>query len=354
MHIHTHHIIYKNVQYYCGPGPSVVCDPDSGRLTVVFRRVKSWLDDGLAGHWHPGTETCITHSDDLGQTWTPPRVILAGWQCPCLTRLRDGTLIHSSHRFELVSEAILKSLPDTPVRMTEPWPGIHAGTAIHRSTDDGVTWSEPVWLSGIGGIEPLHTALNMPVAVRGNVLELRSGKLLISAYSLGQENTAYLFESNDGGYSWGAVGKIADDHNETYLHETPEGDLLAWMRACGDRMPDLYMARSSDGGQSWSEPERMFQGHPACCAAFGTGNLLVAYGYRYDDMGIRARVCRPEGTQPSDEMIIRDDGAGFDLGYPHAVSLPDGRVMVVYYINRKVDAEDATAPRYIECCVVSE
>ena len=101
--------VYKNPASYCGPGPSVVYDPDTSRLTVLFRRVKSWLDDGLSGHWHPGTETCITHSDDLGLSWSQPRILFSGWQCPCLTRLGDGTLIHSSHRFEIVSPEICSS-----------------------------------------------------------------------------------------------------------------------------------------------------------------------------------------------------------------------------------------------------
>ena len=31
-------------------------------------------------------------------------------------------------------------------------------------------------------------------------------------------------------------------------------------------------------------------------------------------------------------IILRDDGATYDLGYPKAVSLPDGSVFVCYYI----------------------
>ena len=38
------------------------------------------------------------------------------------------------------------------------------------------------------------------------------------------------------------------------------------------------------------------------------------------------------------ETIIRDDGAVSDLGYPKTCCLIDGRIFVVYYINRKTDA----------------
>jgi hypothetical protein len=33
------------------------------------------------------------------------------------------------------------------------------------------------------------------------------------------------------------------------------------------------------------------------------------------------------------EIVIRDDGTGTDLGYPWATLLPDGRVLVTYYIS---------------------
>jgi len=176
---------------------------------------------------------------------------------PCLTRSREGTLLHSSHRIELVSEDILASTAIAGV-MQNPWPGLHAGTAIHRSEDDSLTWSDPVWLSGLPDAVPLHLSLNTPVAVRGNVLQTSSGRLLISAYTLGEHNTSCLFPSDDDGRAWSYVGPIAEENNET------------------------------------------------------------------------------------------------DLGYPHAVSLQDWRVFVVYYLNRKVDVNDRTALRFIEAYVVPE
>lgn len=351
MKVDAHHVIYKNPAWYCGPGPSVVCDPE-GRLTVAFRRVRSWLRDGLAGHWHPSTETCLTHSDDLGQSWSPPRVILAGWQCPCLTRLRDGTLIHHSHRFELVSADIRSEVDDGPGRVTDPWPGIHAGTAIHRSTDGGLTWRDPAWLSGAPDVEAFHRSLHEPVAVRGNVLERRDGSLLVSAYGLEDRNTSFLFASVDDGRTWSYRSEIGRGFNETYLHETPSG-LIALMRARGDRADRLHISRSEDGSR-WSDPEPILRGYPGTCASFASGDLALVYGYRFEDgYGVRARTMTSDGTVRAGETVIRDDGAVPDLGYPDAVPLPDGRVFVVYYVNRILDADDRTAPRDIESCILS-
>ena len=35
--------------------------------------------------------------------------------------------------------------------------------------------------------------------------------------------------------------------------------------------------------------------------------------------------------------MLRDDGGSPDLGYPRAVQLPDGHVLVAYYFNRADD-----------------
>jgi hypothetical protein len=53
--------------------------------------------------------------------------------------------------------------------------------------------------------------------------------------------------------------------------------------------------------------------------------------------GIRARVSTDQGRTWGNELIVRDDGGSWDLGYPNAWALPDGRVGVIYYFNSKDD-----------------
>jgi sialidase-1 len=350
-----YHTIYKDNNYYCGPGPSVVVD-NGGLITVAFRRVRSWLAEGHSGHWHPGTELCLTRSADGGQRWSTPQVFLGGYQCPCLTRLRDGTLIHSTHKMELVREEVVDACPQVRGVHTGSWPGIHCGTAIWRSGDQGTTWGKPAWLEGVPDLEPLHPSLAIPVAVRGNVLETGSGRLLISAYDLTDPNSAYLFSSEDHGRNWEYRARIAEGFNETFLYETESGNLVAFMRNWGGDEARLYLARSSDGGETWSTPEALWKGYPACAVRMPSGKVLVAYGYRFEGPGVRARVMSAECAvkESSKEIVIRADGATSDLGYPDSTLLPDGRVMVVYYTNTRSDAPDITAPKFIEGCVLRE
>lgn len=357
MRVVQYQTVYKDPAYYCGPGPAVVCD-NKGDLTLLFRRVRSWLGDGLAGHWHPSTETCLTRSTDGGTTWSRPRILFAGHQCPCLTRLNDGLLVYHTHRTELVNDKIAGAALQVRGVKRTPWPGIHAGTFIQRSNDDGESWTDPTFLDGVPGIASLHENLSIPVGVRGNVLELADGRLLVSAYSFSPTNRSHLFASSDAGDTWSCQSEIADGYNETYLHETPSGTLLAYMRKDDDTdlKSVLHLSRSNDGGLTWSDPIALFKGFPACVGRFGSGRLCLAYGYRMDNaFGVRARLLSPEGDTIGDnEILVRDDGAVTDLGYPHATTLSDGRVFLAYYINRKTDASDNTAPRYIESAIIEE
>ena len=353
--IGDYHTVYKDPQYYCGPGPAVVVEPHSGRITVAFRRVPSWLEYGLASHWHPATELCLTHSSDGGATWSAPQVFLGGYQCPNLRRLRDGSLIHHTHRFELVNESILAQCRTGAQALENHWPGLQHGTAVWRSEDGGLTWGDGVLLGGVPGLEPLHPRLGMPVAVRGNLLETASGRLLVSAYTIGAPNTSHLFGSDDGGRHWDWVGCIAEDFNETCLHQTASGALVAFMRRQSEA-DFLWAARSEDGGASWGAPESLCRGYPACTAPLPDGDVLLVYGYRFEDerggCGVRARRLDAEcgGGERGEELILRGDGAVKDLGYPDAALLPDGGIIAVYYINRRTDALDDSAPRYIEAC----
>ncbi|BCW97436.1 MAG: hypothetical protein KatS3mg024_0263 [Armatimonadota bacterium] len=91
-----------------------------------------------------------------------------------------------------------------------------------------------------------------------------------------------------------------------------------------------------DGGRSfepWEDAEVF--GHPFQAVTLPDGRVLVVYGYRRAPFGIRAKLLDPECTdfRQAPEIVIREDGGNTDLGYPWAVLLPDGKVVVVYYLN---------------------
>lgn len=152
---------------------------------------------------------------------------------------------------------------------------------------------------------------------------------------------------------------VAADCNETYLHQTDAGELVAFLSR-HHTADVLHACRSVDGDLTWGPLEPVCRGFPACAARL-SGRVLLAYGFRFaEGYGVRARVLDADASATSGgaELVLRQDGAVHDLGYPDSTALPDGRVFVVFYHNRRTDVaagEDAArAPRFIAGCVLSE
>jgi hypothetical protein len=177
-------------------------------------------------------------------------------------------------------------------------------------------------------------------------LQLTDGSVGIATYTSPSPDrnvtSVWFMVSLDGGITWEPRGRIAHDpegdvcFNETGVYESAGGNLIAFMRAERDPEKSLYTSTSADLGRTWSEPKREgIQGYPHQAARLPSGNVLLAYGYRYDQMGVRARVLNAECERipQADEIVLRGDSDHPDLGYPHVLPLNDGTTLVTYYHN---------------------
>jgi Neuraminidase (sialidase) len=97
---------------------------------------------------------------------------------------------------------------------------------------------------------------------------------------------------------------------------------------------------SNDNGQSWqylskiSDTDRGEEnGSPPAMVCLRDGRLAITYGFRSWPLGIRARISEDEGKTWSDEIVLRDDGNSWDLGYPRMVQRADGKLVSMYYHN---------------------
>jgi hypothetical protein len=104
---------------------------------------------------------------------------------------------------------------------------------------------------------------------------------------------------------------------------------------------DVY--RSNDNGESWNfvnQATLETGGNPPSMVLLLDGRIVVTYGYRKEPYGIRARISKDHGlTWSGEEIILRSDGGGRDLGYPRTVMRPDGKLVSVYYFNDAADRE---------------
>lgn len=344
-------VIHHDPRYYCGPGPAAVAFPD-GEVAVFFRRHRSWTPTPMQVHVHPSTEMCFVRSTDGCETWGPPRVFIGGGQCAGATRLRDGTVIFTTHRMEVVPEEMREGPPEQSslglherLRDRRGLGVIAAGTEFWRSEDRCETWEGPFWIDDVPGLPPTAQGLHAPVQHRAFPVELRDGSVAMTVQGRGVGSIFVV--SEDGGRTWqfrsvaarNPEGGPEQAFNEWTVRETPKGDLVGFHRSAlpreqGGRL--LWTTRSSDGGYTWAAPESQdVWGHPYFPLPLPDGRALLVYGHRRDPFGIRCRVLDPEceRTGEAEECVLRDDGLAGDLGYPHATLLPDGRALVVYYFH---------------------
>jgi len=340
-------VIYQDDLFHAA-FPSVVKLPN-GELLLAFRRAPDRRMLGEKGTYHvdPNSYLVAVRSRD-GETWTPePQLMYAhafgGSQDPCLLQLRNGSLLCASYAWAFLRPDGLENLRQ-PVFQNMAG-SVFLGGFLIRSEDDGKTWSTPSYpphIEAEKNLDPYGKLL--PAYNRGAMYEGKDGRVfwVVAANDAEKprKTSTHLLISEDKGISWHYSTPVAVDakasFNETSIYETPKGDLVAFLRTA-DLDDQAVIARSTDGGKSFGAWQKMgFQGHPLQAMQLLDGRVLLTYGYRHKPLGIRARILNAECTDfaTAPEIILRDDGGTTDLGYPWAVQLDEGRVLVAYYFNK--------------------
>lgn len=340
-------VIYKDDRFYSA-FPSVVLRSD-GELLVAFRRApeRRYFGEPGSNHTDPNSYLVLVRSTDNGDTWTTePELILAhpfgGSQDPCMTQLRDGTIVCSSYGWALLRGDAAEQVPPT----LRHGNFVFMGGYLMCSTDGGESWTGPILPPTVPG-NLAQTVFREPCPAynRGPMWESRDGFLywVVASQSRLEPRLTevHLMASKDGGLTWEYRCPVAQDEavtfNETALIETKKGDLVAFMRTANFD-DHTTVARSTDGGKSFAPWEDAgFKGHPHCATLLPDGRILLVYGYRHEPFGIRARILNEDASNlaESEEIVLRDDGGNSDLGYPWVSPMADGRYLVTYYFNRE-------------------
>lgn len=120
----------------------------------------------------------------------------------------------------------------------------------------------------------------------------------------------------------------------------PGGRILCTLRCQRDPTGVMWteLFYSDDGAETWHFLSRINDfGAPGSLVQMKDGRLVCVYGFRLPPYGVRACVSEDQGQTWGPEIVVRDDGGSWDLGYPNAIEAGPGKIMVVYYFNSRND-----------------
>lgn len=170
----------------------------------------------------------------------------------------------------------------------------------------------------------------------------------------GKEGRVFCARSIDGLSSWRFLSWIGEERLGFNIMPSTvrleDGSYLCATRWQEGDLWGIDTFRSTDDCRSWQLQGHPVQGgglsNPPSLLRLRDGRLCLTYGYRAKPYGIRARLSIDSGTSWGDEIILRDDGGHWDLGYVRSVELPCGDVVSVYYF-----CHDKSAERTIEATI---
>ena len=266
------------------------------------------------------------HSEDGGRTWSEPAVIVdSEWddRNAGVGVMADGTVVMAYAEASTYNEE-------------GKWDTSRGKYALYYvySTYNGRTWTDKI---------PLCPDIFHSGSPYGRIITLRDGTALMQVYASDKgllklvdspsRWNAVVLRSTDNGRTWGDPSLVAKGYNEISLAEMAvDGHLVAAMRS---GRGDTAVCESTDAGRTWSEPRTVTKPsqHPPDLCLLDSGALLMVYGCRLAPKGVQAILSDDGGrTWCFDRRVFQAWKAlNRDCGYPSAVQLDNGTIVMLYY-----------------------
>ena len=350
-----HFLVYRNERefaawpFYCG-----LWQTADGSVVAGFKRVPSDYGRPEAVDHTNLTrnmgEIVVIRSSDGGRTWDPDSIV------PVFDMaVREEKDLPGGAAADWSGLPPLDFASRDTLIMGGGIPALFAPTArawMRASSDGGLTWRAPTLLPNWD-----FPSLSMPGTSMYSVR--KDGVMLVGCHTnapgaLGPRPIVY---ASPDGVNWLYLGSIVDGapsspyypggspfaaapHFYPRLVVLRDGRVIASVRYQRDARYLLWteIHESLDGGRTWRWLSRVNDwGAPGDLVPLADGRVVCVYGYRQMPSGIRYRVSEDGGRSWGREVILRDDGGSWDVGYPRVIETAPGRLLATYYINRKDD-----------------
>lgn len=303
--------------------PALVTAADNSLVAVVDKRGSSLGD-------LPNTISIMSRrSTDNGKNWSEPVVVAQGGNGKTYG---DPAVVLDKKTGNLIcmfvgDQGLWNATPDN-----------RQGIYVSKSTDNGVSWSEPVAITD--QVYANHSGWYAGFAGSGHGLCLKDGRLMFvlairATSATGVPLHNYAIYSDDGGDNWtlstNAATTVGD---EAKVVELEDGDILMSIRnpSKGNRI----FCKSTDRGQTWGKA--YFETElkdPAC------NGDIIRYSYSTDEGSEgKSRLLHslPESTTTRENVTVylsEDDGETWPIkkrlvdgysAYSSLTVLPDGTI----------------------------
>jgi hypothetical protein len=350
-----HALLFGDDHSYCAH-PHLVALADGSWIAVFNRAPRRSII--LHPPEDPMYHNVVIRSLDQGRTWSEPVPVPGynngGTECAGLTALADGRLMLNQWQFDWYPLAVARGLADQSglsypetflagwhaspehdtagvtveeIRARTPWVRGDGRTLVQVSTDGGQRFTETETLD----IAPYSGGYGM----RGGI-EMGDGRILLPLSDVPNYRTVFFMERDPASGIWSpgraAFGAEGHEFEEPAILRLRSGRLLMVLRDNATR--HLHQVHSDDGGASWSGPAAIpVAGYPPHLLQLGDGRVLLTYGWRQPDYGIRAVLSEDEGQNwnVARTHVIRGGMASRNLGYPATLTTRDGGFFTIYY-----------------------
>lgn len=166
----------------------------------------------------------------------------------------------------------------------------------------------------------------------------------------GKEGRPLCAHTADGGLSWDLRSFIGGEPSGYAIMPSTvrvsKTELVTAVRVKYDPTTNgIEIYHSKDDAKTWESLARPvvsddpFNGNPPSLIRLRDGRLCLTYAVRTPPYRIAARFSNDNGRVWSDEFVLRNDAAMWDLGYVRSVQRWDTNIITVYYFPERADTE---------------